>query len=758
MKIDFAQNHPPKKLEIIIPFRWTNKRTDLYERIKFSFLDSLLPDCVGVTVSDDGSPLEVKEYMERVCRENGINYVYTYSEYSPVCMSRARNNAVTHVESDFILFQDADLIPYKGFYRDVLIEIEAQRITQDSANFLMFGVVYLTKEATQAFFETPEDYRKNVYFNYFLEDDSSVVEKFSTGTSVTLFHRHYYLSRGGYDEDFVEWGYEDLEFNLRCIRALKKFPLPENFMKDIGTFRNIDRYEGWKSIYRLFGDLTFNKGMVMFHAWHEIDNDSSYMKKKAVNGELFVKKIKGFLSHGAEPQPLAMMERGRTLCFSATNPFIFNRKTAPFFGEVLVANELELDASSIKSYVRENNVSRILFHNPYANEHRLKIFNAVKKYKIPFLISERGALRDSVFFDDTGFNADSTRYDYRYWSKDLTERQYAHVKSYILHEKSIDASLEDQPARIGVDALRRKLGIQRSKKVVFVPLQRPSDTVIKFFTQQIGGYDNFLQVIREAAERLKNEYVFVLKRHPLELETPKVDGVIYADETNVKDLLELASTVYILNSGVGVLALMYGKQVIIGGEAFYESDKLVSKACTSDELIASIRKGDTASEDDKIKFIHYLISEFYSFGHFETRKIPWEGGGNMTITSKIDFYQIRIPALAESNYLRSRELFKRSSVIFDRYRAPPPVAKPAVPAPAPAAQGEKFTKPAQAPQKAGTGNALIVVDAKPEQINKEAGSTKKKLKKLKDNPRRFFQDSNSMVVRKIGSLMGYRNE
>lgn len=756
MKVDFTQNHPPKKLEIIIPFRWTNKRTDLHERIKFPFMDSLLPDSVGVTVSDDGSPLDVKESMERICRENGINYVYTHSEYSPVCMSRARNNAVTHVESDFVLFQDADLIPYKGFYRDVLIEIEAQKINQDSANFLMFGVVYLTKDATQAFFETPEDYRKNVYFNYFLEDDSSVVEKFSTGTSVTLFHRHYYLSRGGYDEDFVEWGYEDLEFNLRCIRALKKFPLPENFMKDIGTFRNIDRYEGWKSIYRLFGDLTFTKGMVMFHAWHEIDNDSSYMKKKAVNGELFVKKIRNFLSHGAEPLPLAMMERGRTLCFSATNPFIFNRKTAPFFGEVLVANELELDASTIKSYIRENHVSRVLFHNPYANEHRLKIFNAVKKQKIPFLISERGALRDSVFFDDTGFNADSTRYDHRYWSQDLTEAQYEHVKSYILHEKSIDTSLEDQPARIGVDSLRRKLGIQRSKKVIFVPLQRPSDTVIKFFTKQIGGYDNFLRVICEAAEKLKNDYVFVLKRHPLELETPKVEGVIYADNINVKDLLELASAVYILNSGVGVLALMYGKQVIIGGEAFYGSERLVSKACTSDELIGSIRRGDTAAEEDKIKFIHYLISEFYSFGHFETRKIPWEGGGNMTITSKIDFYQIRIPSLAETNYVQSRDLFKRSSVIFDRYRSAAPNAKP-VAAIAPP-QGDKPKKSPPAPESGNTGHALVVVAEKPEAANGELKSAKKKLRKLKDNPRRFFQDSNNIVVRKIGNLMGYKSE
>ena len=125
----------------------------------------------------------------------------------------------------------------------------------------------------------------------------------------------------------------------------------------------------------------------------------------------------------------------------------------------------------------------------------------------------------------------------------------------------------------------------------------------------------------------------------------------------------------------------------------------------------------------------------------------------MTITSKIDFYQIRIPSLAEINYLRSRDLFKRSSVIFDRYRSAAPGAKHASSAPAPA---EKASKPASAPESAG--RSLVVVTEEPEEKDEERRVVKKKLKKFKDNPRRFFQDSNNFVVRKIGNLMGYKNE
>ena len=752
-------------MEIIIPFRWTDKREDLFDRINYPFLDTLFPENVGVTISDDGSPLAIKRKLELLCKERGINYIYTNSEFQPVCMSRARNAAVVNVKSDYVFFQDADLCPYKGFYSDVLNEIKAQKIENDSANFLMFGVLYLSKDATKEFFNTPDEYRKSLFLNYFLEDDLSKIEKFSTGTSVTVFHRHYYLSRGGYDEEFVEWGYEDLEFNLRCIRFLKKFPLPENFLKDVGTFRSIDKYEGWKSLYRLFGDITFSKGIVMFHAWHEIDNDSSYMKKKAVNGELFLKKIKEFVAVGREPDVLPMSERGRTLCFSSTNPFIFNRKTAPFFGDLIFEDELKFNEDTIRYYILEQNINRVLFHNPYANENRLAIFNAVKEMGIDFLVVERGALRDSVFFDDTGFNADSSRYDEKYWMKDLSVEQFNFVKEYILEEKSIDESLENQGARIGSIALRKKLKIPSSKKIVFVPLQRPSDTVIKFFTKKIGGYDNFLNIISRAADILKRDFVFVLKRHPLENETPILKNVVYADDANIKDLLELSDKVLLLNSGVGVLALMYGKHVISCGESFYDSSKLVSKAHDVSSVVKCLSEDDPSEFINKLKFISYLINDFYSFGKFETKNIPWHEGGRMTITTKIDFYQINIPNLARVKYLIRRDLFKNSSILFDRYRSSFNKKNLALTS---IDNLKSASKKNDIPQeknnfnldnKISGGNVLVSQEIVSIDKGREGLSNyrfNKKMKKLKDNPRRFFNDSKSSLVRLVGNLIGYK--
>ncbi|MGN5477231.1 hypothetical protein ACTMU2_11055 [Cupriavidus basilensis] len=107
-------------------------------------------------------------------------------------------------------------------------------------------------------------------------DDKTAIEKFSTGTSVTVWRRDYFLASGGNDAEFNGWGYEDLEYATRAIRRRKLFPLPSEFALDYRNFQSVVEYKGWKSVYRLFGDLTFQKGIVMFHAWHPVEQDSRY--------------------------------------------------------------------------------------------------------------------------------------------------------------------------------------------------------------------------------------------------------------------------------------------------------------------------------------------------------------------------------------------------------------------------------------------------------------------------------------------------
>src|SRR5690606_1369079 len=154
-----------------------------------------------------------------------------------------------------------------------------------------------------------------------------------------------------------------------------------------------------------------------------------------------------------------------------------------------------------------------------------------------YLVCERGALRNSVFFDPNGFNAESKSYDPLLWDKELSEKARKTTLEYIFQEKSLDESLEKQEDRISVDEIYRKLNISKGKKILFVPLQRPSDTVIKYFCGPIGNYDNFLTLINSLAHALPRDWEIVVKRHPLEVENPKLEGVIFANNINVKSLI-----------------------------------------------------------------------------------------------------------------------------------------------------------------------------------------------------------------------------
>ena len=145
-------------------------------------------------------------------------------------------------------------------------------------------MIYLSEQATAEYFETPAQRRRNKFIQHFLEGDAQRIEKFSTGTSVTVWNRSYFLTTGGNDPDFEGWGDRGHRVHVpRHSPRQEVSPMPEEFSLDYRNFQSITEYRGWKSIYRLFGDMTFQKGMVLFHAWHPVEDRSAYAKAKERN-------------------------------------------------------------------------------------------------------------------------------------------------------------------------------------------------------------------------------------------------------------------------------------------------------------------------------------------------------------------------------------------------------------------------------------------------------------------------------------------
>lgn len=300
------------------------------------------------------------------------------------------------------------------------------------------------------------------------------------------------------------------------------------------------------------------------------------------------------------------------------------------------------DLHELEQFYIQHNIDFVLLPNPYGNIRRLNLYKEFRKSNIvKYIASDRGALPNSWFFDPNGFNADSSSYDSEHWDRPLTHDREKRVIEYIENETRNDVALEAQGKRLGKEELRKKLNIDTNKKVLFVPLQRPSDTVIKYFSGNVDNMEHFLQNVVKIQEALKDEWVVLVKKHPLEVERLYSDVLQYVDDdTHFKDLIELSDAIVLINSGVGVISMMYQKPVFYFGKAFYSHPSINKEVKNAHEVVGYLKNDVFKVDFEKVKrFISYLIEDFYSFGKFITEEKIEIDGSKRTITKKINFYQ-----------------------------------------------------------------------------------------------------------------------
>lgn len=306
----------------------------------------------------------------------------------------------------------------------------------------------------------------------------------------------------------------------------------------------------------------------------------------------------------------------------------------------------EVDIDNLSSLLEHFGEPPVLIHNPYARIGRQRIYNYLKLIGHPIFVFERGALPDSWFFDPNGFNADSKSYARTLWDSPLSAYNERQVSEYIARTIERDEHLERQGSRLGGEKLRESLGLS-DEKVIFVPLQRPNDTVTVHMAEPVGGCEKFLELIDLVAkELLPQGYVVLCKKHPLETRTPPLRHARYVpNDTHFLDLIELCESVALINSGVGIYAMMMGKPCFIFGQAFYAfhgiNQRVTSKKPS--EIASLITSPPSVDMTTVHRFIHYLTKEFYSFGKAKTTQRTEADGSISTITTGIDFYEIRIP-------------------------------------------------------------------------------------------------------------------
>jgi predicted glycosyltransferase involved in capsule biosynthesis len=657
-------------LTVIVPLRVRDGHEDAIKRLDFALMDSERPREVGFLVVDDGSAADLAERVRERCRQLGFGYVRLETADREFSVGRCRNIGAMVAKSPFIFMQDLDLMPWDGFYRELLLEMEIQGLRRDARAFLMVPYVYLTSGGTESFLECPPQEMRQRFQHAALAGDARVVEKMSTGTSANVYNRFWYLSRGGNCSDFEGWGYEDQEFNARLLQHWGLFPEPAEWSREKYNFNSVVKYRTWKASYRLLGDLLFQKGIALFHAWHPVAENSNYRQRADANRAVFLSRLEEFEKKGTEPDPLPDLNRGCSLLMRK-NAFTCARDIQPLWGRILHPDEDLLEGrTSLKDWVLRNKIDRLVFHNPYASEAMLRLYREARTEGIPYFVAERGALPGSCFFDPEGFLVDGGSYAAERWDRPLDTTERTHILADLEEMRGNAAALEDQAPRVGASALRKELGLEAWEKVLFLCLQRPGDSVTRNFCGPIGSYGAYIKLMEEVAGKMPEGWRLVVKKHPLEDAAFDFPGALYANGAHVHDLLELCDSVATFNSGVGVLALLWEKPVILSGLAYYAHSSLNRMAITPAELMSCLETTAEPDPEKVLRFLHYLIHEYYCFGEFATKPVRMPDGSRMTATTDIRFSQIR---LSGTQMLTGRAVRGKSigweSPLFDRYRS-----------------------------------------------------------------------------------------
>lgn len=297
-------------------------------------------------------------------------------------------------------------------------------------------------------------------------------------------------------------------------------------------------------------------------------------------------------------------------------------------------------------FIRSRAFDVVVMPNPYGNLLRLDIYRLLRQERFPVIAFDRGGLPRSWFFD-VGFNADSTSYRADAWDRPLDPEVRTRVHDYIRQVRTELAPLEAQGERIGVERCRERLGIG-DRKVLLVPLQRPTDTTVRYFSAPMRDLGNFEDLVRATSELMRErltDWVVVAKKHPLEEVSPSLPVVQAAADTHINDLIELADAVLLLNSGTGLLGLCWDKPVLIAGTAYYADPRLNRQVATVDDVEDALLRPRPVDQETRDRFIHHLISTVYSFGTFHTELVKEANGAWRNVTRRIDFETVRFPSI-----------------------------------------------------------------------------------------------------------------
>lgn len=643
-------------LTIVTPVLCVSKNDYLYTRILWFIENSFTSQDVKRIIVDYASPEHISTEFKKLCQKNGIVFIELKKYGHLFSAGECRNIGVSLARTPYITFQDVDLYAPESIYQRILNKLKQSTFYNDLCTV---PCLYLSESFSEQFSQgkSEEEYDSlfKTAYNFYLESDKNI-QMYAPVTSMVLVRREYFMEVGGNNLEFQGHGYEDFESLHRLASLSNRFVKPIDYYNHEHKYHSIS-YEGYRTYFSLFGRTLMDEGLFFVHLWHPKNISNAYTSRNHINKALFERRMRSFDKEGWLPEVLNDIDLNekepKTLILAPKygKTVASIRNSIPYLGSVLYSHDKDFNSvESFERYLQENKVGRVLFFNSYGNEFRHSLYKYCENNQIKTINFDRGALPDSWFFDPKGFNYASDSYNSNNWDKPLTKNLSEVIEKYINDILVSDNELEKNGLRVGGYAFRRRYNFTK-EKILFVPLQRPNDSVIRYFSDNVESIDSFIKSVVLLADKLsENGWIVCLKQHPLEPNLSKSFSQknirVLKESDNFKDILSVSDAVLTINSGVGLYSLMFGKPTFTVGNAFYAHEGLSVKIKDVDELTDKLFELNKYSPDtEKVrKFIYYLSNEFYSFGKtIYATEINKHTNSSTRVARYIDFTLLRVP-------------------------------------------------------------------------------------------------------------------
>lgn len=213
---DYMEKNNIKVSILVSTYNWPEALSLCMESI---FRQTILPD--EIVIADDGSGEETLNLIKKLQKESKIPIKHVWQEDKGFRKTLILNKAIAQITGDYVLQVDGDVYLTKNFVHDHLEMAEENRFVCGSRIRLsekLSKEIIKNNKFSVSFFKLPIGFALNSL-------RSKTLRKFMAkhyGTGLThlrgcnmAFWLKDLIKVNGFNEDFIEWGHEDLEIAYR---------------------------------------------------------------------------------------------------------------------------------------------------------------------------------------------------------------------------------------------------------------------------------------------------------------------------------------------------------------------------------------------------------------------------------------------------------------------------------------------------------------------------------------------------------------